>query len=82
MDFRQLRGVQQLGQPKISLAGTVERATALEDGKVKIENVAYDKDGNELVIATAIDTVENLAKKKAAYEANAAKVGALLEQIK
>lgn len=66
MDLRSLSGMQrQMAQPKIDLSGTTERIT--KDGvNVKIENVAYDKEGKEIVVRTIDETVEGLEKRKEA----------------
>lgn len=79
MDLRSLSGLQrQMAQPKIDLSGTTERIT--KDGSlVKIENVAYDKDGKEIVVRTIDETVEGLLKRKELLEKQKADVVARID---
>jgi hypothetical protein len=70
----------QLGQPRVNLTGTIERAT-LEGDKVKIENIAFDKAGAELIVATKFDTVARLEARKASLEAEAANIGKILDAV-
>lgn len=83
MNLGDLRKQMQTGnQARVSLEGTTERVTAATNGKVTIENIAYTKEGKELIIAQRIETTEALQARKAKLEADLKRVDALLEQVK
>lgn len=73
--------IPQVMQPRLNLEGTTERAKGLDDGRIQVENIAYDADGKELVIAVRVETKEGLEKKKALYLDGIAKIEKILEQV-
>ena len=68
-------------QPRINLIGTEERASIIENNEVLIENIAYDKNGNEIIVATRVETLAMLESRKSALETQLTQLNSILSKI-